>query len=335
MPAGSVAPLLPATLPATPADTPAVAAWDAWSTGVRLAVTRPERLDAARAAVQASLATIDAAASRFRSDSELSRLRHQPGRWQPVSPLLADLLAAALRAAALTDGAVDPTVGGSLIALGYDRTFPEVPAQGPALRVVRRAAGWRCIELDEPARRVRIPAEVTLDLGATAKARAADLAATAAVAATGADCGVLVSLGGDVAVAGPAPAGGWVVRISDRHEHPPAAAAAEPDGTRITLSGGGLATSSITGRHWIRGGRPVHHLVDPLTGLPPRPLWRTVSVAAGNCLDANTASTASIVRGPGAEHWLAGRGLPARLVRIDGTVVTVAGWPAAPGRGPA
>lgn len=90
---------------------------------------------------------------------------------------------------------------------------------------------------------------------------------------------------------------------------------------------GGLATSSPLGRTWRRGDARLHHIVDPVTGRPARSCWRTASVAAASCVGANIASTAAILRGERAIGWLEGLGLPARLVRQDGTAVTVAGWP--------
>ena len=71
----------------------------------------------------------------------------------------------------------------------------------------------------------------------------------------------------------------------------------------------------------------LHHILDPRTGLPAEPVWRTVSVAAGSCVDANAASTAAVIRGRRALGWLAQLGLPARLVDATGVVFTVAGWP--------
>jgi thiamine biosynthesis lipoprotein len=96
----------------------------------------------------------------------------------------------------------------------------------------------------------------------------------------------------------------------------------------VTIVDGGLATSSIRARRWRRGGLDLHHLIDPRTGLPPVAAWRTVSVAAGSCVDANTVSTAAIVRGHRVWPWLRGIRLPARLVTEDGQVLTVGGWPA-------
>ncbi len=158
-----------------------------------------------------------------------------------------------------------------------------------------------------------------LDLGATAKALASDRAADAAARAAG--CGVLVSLGGDVAVRGPAPGDGWPIGVADDHR------ARGPVPT-VLVRGGGLATSSTTQRRWRRGGQVVHHILDPRTGLPPEPVWRTVSVAAASCVAANTFSTAAIVWGAEAPDRL--RGVPARLVGEDGDVVTTGGWPPDP-----
>jgi thiamine biosynthesis lipoprotein len=138
---------------------------------------------------------------------------------------------------------------------------------------------------------------------------------------------VLVSLGGDVALAGPAPRGGWVVAVQERPARPDAAPEADAPPVQVTLYGGGLATSTTTARRWVRGERVLHHILDPRTGLPAGGAWRTVSVAAGSCLDANAASTAAIVRGGAAVDWLRGLGLPARLVDRTGGVTLVGGWP--------
>jgi thiamine biosynthesis lipoprotein len=90
---------------------------------------------------------------------------------------------------------------------------------------------------------------------------------------------------------------------------------------------GGVATSSTLSRTWYRAGQRMHHLLDPATALPVRALWRTVTVAAATCLEANTASTAAIVKGTAGAAWLAATGLPARLVAADGRVRTVNDWP--------
>ncbi|MDQ7908835.1 FAD:protein FMN transferase [Phytohabitans sp. ZYX-F-186] len=292
------------------------AAFPALGTTAVLLVTDGTALAEGERLLRDWLAEVDAAYSRFRDDSEIVRLGVYAGRAAPVSPLLAGALHAALCAAAATDGLVDPTVGQAMVDLGYDRDFDLLAPDGAA-PAPRPAPGYWKVRLDAEARQVVVPRGIRLDLGSTGKAYAADRAA-AQVAALG--CGALVSLGGDLATAGPAPEGGWLVGIGDDHRAP---AAGDPV---VTVRSGALATSSVTQRAWRRGGRAVHHIVDPRTGDLPAPVWRTVSVAARTCVDANAAATAAIVRGEGADAWLDGAGLPARLVGHDGRVVTVGGW---------
>jgi thiamine biosynthesis lipoprotein len=287
-------------------------------------VTEDAARDDAGALLADELDAIDHACSRFRDDSELARLNAAPGRWRAVSPLFLAALDVACTAARTTDGLVDPTVGRAMRVLGYDRDFSSVAADGMPLRVrVERAAGWRTIEVDAAARRVRVPRGVELDFGATAKAFAADRAAIRIAATTGA--GVIVNLGGDCSIAGPPPDGGWTIRVTDRHDLP-VDDRSEP-GATIALTTGGLATSGTTARRWNRGDRALHHLVDPSRGWPAEVVWRTATVAAPTCVDANVASTAAIILGVGAPRWLAARGLPARLVAADGSVVVQGGWP--------
>jgi FAD:protein FMN transferase len=290
-----------------------------------VAVSDPARLGDARAAVEEVVAEFDLACSRFREDSELSALNAAGGVSVRVSPLLLDAVAAALRAARLTDGDVDPTVGQALIALGYDRDFAALRSGGSRARgatsvSIASVAGWRTVALDREASTVRLARGVMLDLGATAKALAADRAAERAHSVSGR--GVLVSLGGDLALAGSPPPDGWRVRVTDDHRSGTSA-----PGQWIALSCGGLATSSTTVRRWQTGSGSAHHLLDPATGQPATVIWRTVSVAAASCLDANIASTAAIVRGERAVPWLGLLGLPSRLVRADGSVLHLAGWP--------
>jgi thiamine biosynthesis lipoprotein ApbE len=298
----------------------AAVSWRALGTLVRLVVTDSRCLAEARSMLSEDLAAVDLACSRFRADSEICALRG--GQAQQVSPLLAEAIAVALRAAELTEGDVDPTVGAAMSAIGYDRDFEQIPAAGPALAfTVAAVPGWRQVRLD--GRTLSMPDGVRLDLGASAKAWAADRSAARIAARVG--CGVLVSLGGDIAVAGPAPDGGWRIRVQDltgSPDDPPAGPYA-----LIAIRDGGLATSSTAARRWRRGGDVLHHILDPRTGLPAESSWRTVSVAAGTCADANAASTAAIIRGRRALGWLASLGLPARLVDITGAVFTVAGWP--------
>jgi thiamine biosynthesis lipoprotein len=320
-----------------------------------VAVEDPRRLADARAAVAETVVEFDIACSRFREDSELCALNAAAGSEVRVSPLLLEAVGVALRAARLTDGDVDPTVGEALIALGYDRDFGALEDAGARAVSIASVPGWRTVRVDLERSTIRVARGVKLDLGATAKALAADRAAARAGALAG--CGVLVGLGGDIATFGPAPGdarrdgwrdggwrdgggrdggwrdgggrdggwrdGGWRVRVTDDHR-----AGVDAPGQWISIRSGGLATSSTTVRRWRAGSGFAHHVVDPATGAPVDAVWRTVSVTAASCLDANIASTAAIVRGAAAAEWLASLGLPSRLVSTAGTVTHVAGWPA-------
>jgi thiamine biosynthesis lipoprotein len=341
-----------------------------------VAVTHPSQLAEARAAVEETVVEFDIACSRFREDSELSALNAAAGSEVRVSPLLMEAVRAALRAARLTEGDVDPTIGEALVALGYDRDFDAIDAEDASRPVsIASVPGWWTVHLDAERSTIRLPRGVRLDLGATAKALAADHAAIRAGVFAG--CGVLVGLGGDFATSGPAPAGGgWRVRVTDDHR-----AGVEAPGQWISMTSGGLATSSTSVRRWRTAGVPgsgsasgsasgsssgsasgsssgsasgsssgsasgsssgaasgsssgaasgpafAHHLIDPATGASADSIWRTVSVCAASCLDANIASTAAIVRGARAVGWLASLGLPSRLVSVEGRVTHVAGWP--------
>jgi thiamine biosynthesis lipoprotein ApbE len=296
----------------------------ALGTSMHVVVTAPDMLGAATHAVEDVVAAIDMACSRFRDDSELTRFQSGDGPHEGVvSPLLAQALATAIRAAELTDGAVDPTVGTAVRSAGYTVDFDALPADGAPLHLtVAPVPGWRRLRLYPASRRVEIDAGVEVDLGATAKALAADLAARAALEAMQGG-GVLVSLGGDVSVAGDPPDDGWNIQIAEDSHAP-----ITPDGETIAIRSGGVATSSTTVRRWRRGGVELHHIIDPATGVPAAGPWRTVSVVAGSCVDANIAATAAIVRGAAAAAWLDHAGLPARLVDRSGRMTRVGGWPA-------
>lgn len=277
--------------------------------------------DVAAALMATQLEQFEQACSRFRDDSDLMQVNRHSGHPVTVDPILIEAVGVALRAAEVTDGRVDPTIGHAIRLLGYDRDFASVDRDGPpAVVPAKRVPGWSCVVVDRTRSTVRVPAGVELDLGATAKALAADR-----VARDVADelaCGVLVSLGGDIAIAGPAPEGGWPVRVTDDH-----AADTDAPGQTVALESGGLATSSVTVRRWRQGDESRHHVLDPATGLPAVGPFRTVCVLAGTCVDANVASTAALTLADAAPEWLDEQGLPARLTRHDGTVVFVGGWP--------
>ena len=290
--------------------------WTLWSTSARLVVTDPALLPDARRVADAVLDDIDLACSRFRDDSEVMAKAPLFPVGALVSDTLADLMRLALASAAETDGDVDPTLGNALDAIGYDHDIRLILDDGVPVRAIASPRpGWASVRL--VGNRLTVPAHLSIDLGATAKAAAADRVAARIAMELG--CGVLVSLGGDIATAGPAPAGGWQILVQDAPLDPSA---------HVTLAEGlALATSSTQKRRWTKAGRPQHHILDPGSGLPAEPVWRSVTVAAESCHRANTLSTASIVRGHKAVAWLRELGVPARLVDADGVVVALGGWP--------
>lgn len=299
---------------AAPAEALGRAEFPVWGGHAVVVVTEQAGLSAALAHVKRTVAAFDLACSSFREDSELALLNQSASEEVVVGQLLFDAVREALTAAQLTGGAVDPTVGQVLVAHRINPPLSDQPVR------IEPVPGYTVVKLDEQSRTIKLPAGVQLDLGATAKALAADMAAAAARTAAG--CGALVGLCGDIAVVGDPPADGWQIRVTDDHRH------GDAPGQTVAIHAGGLATSSVTVRRSSDGPDAVHHLMDPATGQPVDGPWRTVSVTAASCLDANTASTAAIVLGHDACDWLEANGLPARLVAHDGSVRYVAGWPA-------
>ena len=298
----------------------ATSTWTVWGLEASVTVDDPSVLTRAEYLAREVVGQVDDACSRFRSDSELTRSQQGLASGVQVSPLLAALVQSALDAARWSDGDVDPTLGNDLEALGYDRDLALVKLgpSGFAAEVSlpqSRRSGWQQIRLD--GQRLTVPEDLRLDLGATAKAVAADRAASLILGELG--CGVLVSLGGDIATAGSEPDGGWQVLVQDLTEDP---------WQQVTLGAGqAIATSSTQKRRWRHKGLDMHHILDPRLGLPAEPVWRTVTVAASSCQLANTFSTAGIVRGFAAVPWFEREAVTGRFVDRQGRLVTTGDWP--------
>ena len=297
------------------------ATWRDWSCSVRVSVQggEPEDLERATALVRDLMDEVAASVDRFRPSSDLSRVNAQPGRLVEVSALTATLVGVALRSAARTDGACDPTVGTALRAAGYVDDIEVVQQANRRADASRPAAGWQSVLLDRARHRVGVAPDGLLDLGATAKAWTADQASARARAEL--DLPVMVSIGGDLAVSGVCRP--WRIDVS---EHEGGAT------QQVEISRGGLATSSTGSRRWGTPEGTMHHLIDPSTGLPADGPWRTCSVWAPSACAANEASTAALVLGEGAVDWLLAHDRAARLIDRDGVTTYVGDWPRPQGR---
>jgi thiamine biosynthesis lipoprotein len=288
-----------------------------WGLSGTLATQDPADLEFATRRLWHWIGAVDDACNRFRADSEISSLNRCSGEPFEVSATMGLALDAALRASAMTGGLCDPTVLPALLALGYDRDYDDLDARGDVpLGEAVPAPGIGALTWDRSAHRVTLAPGCQIDLGASAKALTADLVADE-LAARG---GVVVEIGGDVAVRGRGPDGPWAVGVGDSL----VVTGREP---RISLEGG-VATSSITARTWRAGGRVVNHLVDPRTGDFAQGPYATATVAARDCVSANAFATAALLWGEDAGYHVAQAGLSARLVRHDGSIEFVGGWPA-------
>jgi FAD:protein FMN transferase len=291
-----------------------------WSTSVVFGVTNPAVLSDARALLDAVLADVEQAASRFRPGTEIEALNASAGTGPlGVSPTMVDLVSHALWAAETTGGACDPTIADSLVALGYDRDIDELGLDSEHA-TVHPSPGVAGIELDLESRTLSLPRGTHLDLGATAKARAADIAAERIAELFG--VGALVDIGGDLRVAGVTPQGGWRIGVTTS-----ARDASSPVDEVVCIDQGGIASSSSVVRTWSAGGERHHHIIDPATGRSAESPFSLVTVVAPTCVEANAYSTAAMVWGDNALFELPQRSLVARVVRLDGTVERLGGWP--------
>jgi FAD:protein FMN transferase len=291
--------------------------FEIWGLSGSLTTEHERQMDDATERLWYWLDAVDASCNRFNVDSELSRLNESHGASTPISPTLEMALIAALRAADVTHDLVDPTVLPALLALGYDRDFDELANGNSNLEhAALPAMGPSAIHLDVDDHTVILDPPCRLDLGASAKALAVDLIADD-VAESG---GVVVEIGGDVAVRGEGPQGPWAIAVSDT-------LVLEGNEPRVALRHGGIATSSTNSRTWRVGERTVNHIIDPRTGRCARGLYTAASVSASDCVLANAFATAALLWNEDAGYHIAQAGWSARLVRRDGSRDFVGGWP--------
>jgi thiamine biosynthesis lipoprotein len=245
--------------------------------------------------------------SRFRNDSELSRLNRSHGQWTPVSSTLWTVLMHTLWGARESNGIVTPTLLAPLESAGYDRSFNAMKADAQPKHLLTTKHSWRDIEMDANGCAVRLPFGMKVDLGGVAKGWAAQEAART----LGAFGAALVDAGGDIAVrGGPLPIG-----ISNPFvpEEPLAV---------VAVANAAVATSGRDYRRWQMNGTWQHHIIDPRTLAPAQTDVLTASAIAPDAVSAEVAAKAMLILGSEAGmNWIEWRGWPALLVLEDGTVV--------------
>jgi FAD:protein FMN transferase len=253
--------------------------------------------------------------SRFRAESELSRLNRSAGWPVQVSQTLWDVFLAAVEAEVASEGLVRASVLGALVAAGYDRSFDLLPRE----RAVVPVSGWGPvsslgeISIDEATRTICLPTDMQLDFGGVAKGWAADQASKRLTGYGAA----LVSAGGDLAISAEQSNGQkWPVGIDDPFKP------GEYLGT-LMLGACGVATSGTDYRRWKQGGRWSHHIIDPRTGQPAQTDIVTATVIAPNAMTAEMAAKSTLILGSerGLE-WIETRPeLAARLVLETGELL--------------
>ncbi|WP_376793480.1 FAD:protein FMN transferase [Thermoflexus sp.] len=302
-----------------------------WAMGCQMkAVVDSESLHAAAALQEVPrwFAAWERRLSRFREDSELSRLNRSAGRAIPVSSTLWEVLRAALLAAQISEGLVVPTILSALEAAGYDRPFERVLAEAPwelAGTWTTRTQAWQWIRLDPGQRTVTLPNGVGLDLGGIAKGWAADRVVRRLELYGPA----LMDAGGDIAVSGPMRDGQpWPIGVADPRRTAQVLPGDLPLIGVIRIARGGVATSGRDVRRWRRGGQEHHHLVDPRTGRPAQTDILTVTVVAPTAYEAEIAAKVVFLLGSrDGLAWLERRpGMAGLIVREDGEILCSSQW---------
>jgi FAD:protein FMN transferase len=227
--------------------------------------------------------------SRFLADSDVARLNTAAGRATAVHDDTVVLVATMVEAWRLTAGAFDPSVLPALVRSGYASSIDD-PRQVTLLPSGElHMLGLGDVEVDVEQCTVRLPPGITIDPGGIGKGLAADLIVARLLAAGTA--GALVSIGGDLSMAGRAPhLDGWFVAV----ERPDPQAG---DLGVLAVSGGGVATSSTRSRRWTHDGRIHHHLIDPATGTDAATDLTSVTVVAPTAWLAEAHATAALLAG--------------------------------------
>lgn len=265
------------------------------------------------AVARQSIAELERCWSRFLPDSDISRLNSAQGAMVSVQPATIDLLQSMVDGFAATEGCFDPTLLAPLVALGYDASWSDAGMRTS----VPAGSAWRgdirSVAVDRAASVAQLPSGTVLDAGGIGKGLAADRV-VARLLASGVG-GAMVSIGGDLRVAGTGPnSGSWLIGVADASDHTSEVA-------YLALADAGVATSGTRRRAWRdSNNNEVHHLLDPATGRPTARDVVQATVVAGTAAWAEVYSKLLMVRGADALETLNEAGLGARVVDSDESV---------------
>ncbi|MBN1190950.1 MAG: FAD:protein FMN transferase [Dehalococcoidales bacterium] len=286
--------------------------FSAMSTGIEVIINAPEtqgmEAEQALRRVEYLFMEMEQQLSRFRDDSELSRLNQSAGKEFKASPLLYEIVMTALSSAKLTGGIFDPTILPGLISAGYDRSFEllDIPRKTPMEKNNPPGHTWRDILMDTGTLSIYLPQGCGIDMGGIAKGWTVDRAGRYLEKFRN----YAVNAGGDIIAKGVQADGSpWTVGIKDPLNR-------KPDLGVLRLSGQAVCTSTTTQRRWRTNNMLKHHLIDPRTGLPSDSGVISATVIAGTAVLAETLSKAALILGPQDGLQLIERQRPVQAIMV-------------------
>ncbi|MFN2111114.1 MAG: FAD:protein FMN transferase [Anaerolineae bacterium] len=231
--------------------------------------------------------------SRYREDSETSRINHSAGTTLSVDAETARLLDYADQCYRLSRGKFDITSGILRKAWRFDGS-DRVPSQATVAALLEHI-GWEKVSWQNPL--LTLPHGMEVDFGGIGKEYAVDRCAQLCGQASSAS--ILVNFGGDMFISGPRRDNSeWIIGINDPYGN------GDQHAGVLHLHRGGVATSGDARRFLLKDGVRYSHILDPQSGWPVPDGPRAVTVAAQTCIEAGMLATFAMLQGTHAEDFL-------------------------------
>ena len=226
--------------------------------------------------------------SRFRPDSELSKLNRSHGKMIRVSETFWDVLNLSLQVERTSQGLVTPAVLNALEAAGYSKDFDLIGSGGfQANQEFTSKTGLEDLIMIEEEKLVLLPVGLRLDFGGVAKGWAAQQVMDRLLGYGPS----LMNAGGDIMTSSALLDGSpWPVAIADPFQP-------EDDLEMLNLAGEGVATSGQDYRFWDLNGTRMHHIIDIRTGRPAESDVFAVTVIAPSVIEAEMAAKVVLILG--------------------------------------